>query len=169
MDGVAPPGLGEEGFVAAAKHGMDLWSYTRDVDARAVYPPSSFDSGIYVAVRAPTNPDRQMVEGDSEDGGRVGTVRVDLDPSMVDFALFVVTHELLHTLGATDKYDSAGRVVVPDGLADPGAVPRYPQRFAEVMTRGRPVSDTLEELPTSLDELAVGPATAREIGWLGAP
>jgi hypothetical protein len=168
VDGVAPPGIDEDGVVASAKHGMDLWQYTRDIDARAAYSPAAFDSRIYVAVRAPASRDRQMIEGDSEEGGRIGTVRVELDASMVDFALFVVSHELLHTLGATDKYDPAGRVVVPDGLAEPDAVPRYPQRFAEVMTRGRPVSASTEEIPASLDELAVGPGTAREIGWLGA-
>ncbi len=37
------------------------------------------------------------------------------------------------------------------------------------MTRGRMVTATEESLPVVLDELAVGPATAREIGWLAPP
>jgi hypothetical protein len=169
VDGVDPPTIEGDGIVAAAQHSMDLWKYTGDIDARASLAASAYDSRIYVAVRAPASEARQMVEGDSEDGGRVGTVRVELDPSMVDFAWFVVAHELLHTLGATDKYDASGRVVIPDGLAEPDAAPRYPQRFADVMTRGRPVSATEESLPAALDELAIGPATAREIGWLAPP
>jgi hypothetical protein len=169
VDGVDPPAIDGEGVVSAARHGMDLWKYTSDIDTRVGRSGSAFDSRIYVAVRAPASEARQMVEGDSEDGGRVGTVRVELDPSMVDFAWFVVAHELLHTIGATDKYDAAGRIVAPDGLPEPDVVPRYPQRFADVMTRGRAVSASEESVPASLDELAIGPATAREIGWLVAP
>ena len=59
---------------------------------------------------------------------------------MVDFALFVFAHELMHTLGATDKYDGAGAALIPSGLAEPDAVPRFPQRFVEVMARNRPVA-----------------------------
>ena len=34
----------------------------------------------------------------------------------------VIAHELLHTLGATDKYERAtGQPLVPDGLGDPDA------------------------------------------------
>ena len=48
---------------------------------------------------------RSLVEGSSEFGGRVGVARIELGASTVDLALFVVTHELFHTLGASDKYD----------------------------------------------------------------
>jgi len=33
------------------------------------------------------------------------------------------------------------------------------------MAENRPIGANLEVPPESLDELAVGPATAREIGW----
>ena len=45
----------------------------------------------------------------------------------------------------------------------------YPQRYADVMTRNRPTSATSDTVPGSFDEIAVGPATAREIGWLRSP
>jgi len=93
-------------------------------------------------------------------------VEVELDRSMVDFALFVATHELMHTLGATEKYDAAGHVLVPAGLADPDQEPRYPQGRAEIMARSRAVAEGSEVPPESLDELAIGLATAREIGWV---
>jgi len=93
-------------------------------------------------------------------------VEVELDDSMADFALFVATHELFHTLGATDKYDASGQTLIPDGLAEPDRVPRLPQAFAEVMARNRPVEPGVEVPPESLDELSVGPATAREVGWI---
>ncbi len=109
-----------------------------------------------------------MIEGSSEQGGRIGMVTVDLDGGTVDFSLAVIAHELLHTLDATDKYDELGRAKIPDGLAEPELSPRYPQRFVEIMTRGRPISPNDEQVLDRLDELAIGPVTAREIGWLKA-
>ncbi|MGH7438900.1 MAG: hypothetical protein ACRENE_24705 [Polyangiaceae bacterium] len=127
---------------------------------------SSFDSRIYVAAKAPADEDDAMVEGESEEGGRIGAVRVELDGSMVDFALFVATHELFHTLGAADEYDPVtGHTLFPGGLADPARSPPLPQAFAEIMARNRPVGLGVEVPPESLDELAVGPETAKAIGW----
>lgn len=86
---------------------------------------------------------------------------------MADLTLFVVAHELMHTLGAGDRYDESGRTRIPDGLADPTLSPLYPQRAAEIMARNRVVSIApwKEVVPETLDELAVGPTTASEIGW----
>ena len=105
------------------------------------------------------------MEGTSQEGGKIGLVEVELDGTMIDFALFVAAHELLHTLGATDKYDAAGHTLVPSGLAEPDKWPPYPQRFAEAMARNVPLGPAEERPPASLDELSIGSATAREIGW----
>ena len=91
---------------------------------------------------------------------------MELAPDMVDLTLFVVAHELMHTLGATDKYDASERAVVPAGLVEPNRQPLYPQAFVEVMARNRPISQSAEAVPQTLDELGVGEVTAREIGWL---
>ena len=138
------------------------------VDARAGIESSLYDSRIYVAMRKPRKAERTLGEGRSEQGGRVGLVELQLDAEAeaVDLALIVVAHELLHTLGATDKYDDAGRTLVPLGLAEPERVPLFPQSYAEIMGRNRMLSPTQERVPSSLAELAVGPSTAREIGWL---
>jgi len=79
----------------------------------------------------------------------------------------VVAHELLHTLGATDKYDRAsGRPQVPDGLGDPGQTPLFPQRYGEIMAGRIATSAGDAVIPDGLAQMRVGPATAREIGWL---
>lgn len=81
----------------------------------------------------------------------------------------VVAHELLHTLGATDKYDFATNApLYPMGFAEPDRSPRYPQRFAELMAGRIPESEAAARTPESLQETLIGPATAREIGWLQA-
>lgn len=79
----------------------------------------------------------------------------------------VLAHELLHTLGATDKYDLAtGQPIAPAGLGDPDQDPRYPQMMGELMAGRVAVSPSDAEIPESLEQMLVGPATAREIGWL---
>ena len=61
---------------------------------------------------------------------------------------------------------NSGFSVAPEGLAEPDRHPRYPQRFVEVMARNRPLGPGREVPIDSVDELRVGPATAREVGWL---
>ena len=163
-----PPAPAADGVVDLVQHGIALSTYLRDIDARAGIESSLYDSRIYVAMRKPRKAERTLVEGRSEQGGRVGLVELQLDAEAeaVDLALIVVAHELLHTLGATDKYDDAGRTLVPLGLAEPERVPLFPQSYAEIMGRNRMLSPTQERVPSSLAELAVGPSTAREIGWL---
>jgi hypothetical protein len=167
VDVTAPPPLrADDGFADAVQRTLALRAYLADVDGRAGVDSGAYDARIYVVVRPPVSRDRMGIEGASEDGGHVGSVQVELDASMVDFALFVATHELLHTLGATDKYDATGHALDPDGLAEPALSPRYPQRLVEVMARSRPLGGGLEVPPESLDELSVGAKTAQEIGWL---
>ena len=78
----------------------------------------------------------------------------------------VITHELLHTFGATDKYDLAtGLPQYPHGFAEPQLEPRYPQQLAEIMAGQMPLSATQARLPDTLEDERVGALTAREIGW----
>jgi hypothetical protein len=78
----------------------------------------------------------------------------------------VIAHELLHTLGATDKYDrGTGQPLVPQGLGDPDQSPRYPQRLGEIMAGRIATSAGTAVIPASLETMRVGPVTAREIGW----
>lgn len=159
-----PPEGGE--LAEIAKYQWALRQWVNGIDEAGKLPTRGFDSRVYLVARPPTDARRKQVEGTSEAGGRVGVVSVELDSSMADLALFVATHELFHTLGATERYAPDGSVLIPDGLGDPRQEPLYPQRRAEVMARHRALSPTQSKPPTRLDELAVGAVTAREIGWL---
>jgi len=78
----------------------------------------------------------------------------------------VLAHELLHTLGASDKYALGSNLpVFPQGYAAPEARPLLPQAKAELMAGRRPIGETEAETPESLREVVVGAATALEIGW----
>lgn len=78
----------------------------------------------------------------------------------------VVAHELLHTLGASDKYAlDTNLPIYPQGYAEPAAKPRYPQQLTEVMAGRRPISPAEAAMPSELEAVVVGPLTAEEIGW----
>ena len=157
------PALSGEGLAAVARYAWDLRGFTHDLDARGGVPARGFDMRVYLVVSPPTQ--QALVEGASEHGGRIAIARAELEHETVDLALIVAAHELFHTVGADDHYGADGRALVPDGLAEPDLAPLFPQRRVEIMARNRPVSADKEERPKTLDELGVGPSTAREIGW----
>ncbi len=82
----------------------------------------------------------------------------------------VIAHELLHTLGASDKYDRAtGEPTHPHGYADPDREPLHPQRRAELMGARIPLGTGRSRMPRTLAETVIGPLTAAELGWRGPP
>jgi len=99
--------------------------------------------------------------------GMIGVVNAFARADMDGSNHVVITHELLHTLGATDKYDPAtNQPVLPDGYADPQAQPLHPQSRAEIMAGRIPVSESRAETPSRMKEVMIGERTAREINWI---
>jgi hypothetical protein len=99
--------------------------------------------------------------------GQLGVVNAFADLDMEGSNNVVITHELLHTLGATDKYDPAdNRPLFPDGYADPDAQPLHPQKRAEIMAGRIPFSETRAETPTGMKQVVIGTKTAHEINWI---
>ena len=79
----------------------------------------------------------------------------------------IITHELLHTLGASDKYQPVtGQPIFPDGYANPKQLPLHPQDYAELMAGRIALTADQAEIPESLDQVLIGRASALEIGWL---
>ena len=101
------------------------------------------------------------------DKGLIGVAHLFALARMTGSNNVVVAHELLHTLGATDKYDPATDApVFPNGYGDPSQLPRFPQTSAEIMAGRIALSPTTQEMPESLDSCRIGRATATEISWL---
>ena len=99
--------------------------------------------------------------------GRIGRVNLFGDSAYSKQNLVILSHELLHTLNATDKYDLATSLpVYPDGFAEPDKSPLYPQDFAELMGGRTPISEDQAVIPKTLKQTLIGSKTAREIGWL---
>lgn len=102
--------------------------------------------------------------------GMIGVINAFATRAMAGSNAVIISHELLHTLGASDKYDLAtGLPHYPDGYAEPDRSPRYPQDFAEIMGGRIPLSDSRAEIPESLEQTLIGATTAAEIGWTSGP
>ncbi len=98
--------------------------------------------------------------------GLFGIVNAFADRRMLGSNDTVIAHELLHTLGATDKYDlSTHAPLHPAGYAEPEREPLHPQRYAELMGGRIPLASDRAEIPESLNRVRIGPHTAAEIGW----
>ena len=98
--------------------------------------------------------------------GLIGVVYAFATPEMDGENNVVIAHELLHTVGASDKYlPGTDAPRFPDGYGDPNQVPLYPQSFAEIMAGRRMLRADRWQQAASLDEVLIGPATALEIRW----
>jgi hypothetical protein len=98
--------------------------------------------------------------------GMLGVVHAFAERDMTGANNFVIAHEILHTLGATDKYEpGTGLPLFPDGYADPQRKPLFPQTHAELMGGRIPRSEQEAEIPDSLRQARIGPVTASEIRW----
>lgn len=95
--------------------------------------------------------------------GLIGVVHAFADADQQGQNNLVIAHELLHTLGATDKYGPGGFPVYPDGVADTTLGEGTPQRAAEIMA-GRYVNGAGRlVMPASLAQCVLGAKTAHEI------
>lgn len=102
--------------------------------------------------------------------GLIGLANVFASRAEQGSNLMVIAHEMLHTVGATDKYDPATLLPrFPEGYADPGRQPALPQSAAEIMGGRIPRTPEHADIPVSLRYVRVGPKTAAEIGWLRTP
>jgi hypothetical protein len=98
--------------------------------------------------------------------GLIGVVYAFASPTMNGENNVVIAHELLHTVGASDKYspvDDCPRF--PEGYGDPAQAPLYPQPTAELMAGRRALAPGKCQQASSLAEVIIGRATALEIRW----
>lgn len=119
---------------------------------------------LYVLYHAP----RQGVPLEHSLGlqkGLIGVVHAFADPGQTQQNNIVIAHELLHTLGATDKYDAEGRPLYPVGYADPEWPQQVPRRDAEIMAGRYLAANGQALMPPSLERCVIGALTAHEINF----
>lgn len=99
--------------------------------------------------------------------GMLGIVHAFADRKMQKKNNVIIAHEMLHTLGATDKYEMDSNLpLYPIGYAEPHGNSIYPQRFAEIMGGRIPLSEFEAVIPDSLGQVRVGSSTALELRWI---
>ena len=99
--------------------------------------------------------------------GMFGVVHAYADYHLEPKNQVVIAHEILHTVGARDKYDMATQQpIFPEGYAYPDRKPPYPQQVAEIMGTRIPITDKKSKMPPNLQFTVIGKKTAREIKWI---
>lgn len=113
------------------------------------------------------NPNGVLERSVGIQNGSYGIVNAVASRLMASRNRIIIAHELLHILGASDKYEPhTGQPIAPEGLADPMKVPLYPQRRAEIMAGRIAITANNWKQPGNLQQCMIGPETASEIGWL---
>jgi len=148
--------------------GVMWWSLKMRFWARSIksdYGPPS-DIQMFVLFHDPkANPTLEHSLGLQK--GLLGVVHVFASRREEGGNSMVIAHELLHTVGATDKYEMKTlQPIYPIGYAEPDKQPVLPQDFAEIMAGRIPKSKTEAEQPINLNYVVIGEATAREIQWI---
>lgn len=98
--------------------------------------------------------------------GFIGVVNAFADADYASQNQVVITHELMHALGASDQYDpDTNYPHHPAGFADPFKTPILPQEKATLMAGRIPITEFESMMPRSLKQTVISDQTAREIGW----
>lgn len=102
--------------------------------------------------------------------GLIGVVNAFASKKMKKQNHVIIAHELLHTVGAIDKYDpKTSQPLYPLGYANPEQDPLYPQKKAEIMAGRIAIDENKAKQPEKLKQVILGEATAKEINWLAVP
>lgn len=160
-----PPPLPD---IGAGRIQIALWSLKLRWWAWVNQAPGYHDTQIrlYVLYQSPGT-DYILPHSTGLQNGLIGLINARVNDENKRVHAVVITHELLHILGATDKYDLiSGQPVFPSGYAQPFKQPAHPQRRAELMARAIPLSETDHKVATRLSQTMIGDLTAREIGWI---
>jgi hypothetical protein len=147
--------------------GVMLWSlHMRYWAWRVAEPPGpSPDIKLFVLYHDPQRT-QSLAHSIGMQKGLYGVVHLFADGGMAGSNDVVMAHEVLHTLGATDKYDlHTNQPIHPIGYAEPERQPLLPQQHAELMGGRIPVSTADSVMPESLRDVVVGALTAAEIRW----
>ncbi len=158
-----PPAPPRSGILQTILWSLQLrwWAWRHD-SAGSLYP----DIRLFVLYHDPAQT-HQLDHSVGTDKGQIAVIKAFASQRQANTNLVVIGHELLHTVGATDKYDMTSlQPIYPDGYAEPAQQPLYPQAQAELMGGRIPLSENEADMPISLSETLIGPKTAQEIGWI---
>lgn len=161
-----PPSLPTEkdSFWTKYKQTSAFINYFNDKLTQTGVAQNQFDVKLYLYIYpadAGLGYEKQHSVGTTR--GRFGVVFLPIGKQSAGRTTCLIAHEVLHTVGASDKYDDNHLTIFPDGYFAPEK--RYPQEFAEIMALAIPIEGTKEKDVDSLELSRVGEKTAVEVGW----
>ena len=140
---------------------MRLWAWKKDYDDDLVQP----DVQMFLLYHGAGQANEVEISVGIRKG-RFGVVNAHAVARMTPRNQIIFTHELMHVLGATDKYAlTTGEPQFPFGFADPKQQPLFPQTRAEIMGGRIPLNSFSSKMPASLEYCKIGQKTAEEIGF----
>lgn len=158
----APPGSDNIAAIMWWSLRLRFWGWRQQLGQPGVQP----DITLYMIYHDPESHPR-LAHSLGLQKGLIGVVNAFASRREAGANNVVLAHELLHTVGASDKYDpGTNQPVHPYGFAAPARMPLYPQSHAEIMGGRIPLSAARSETPASLRQVVVGPLTAAEIRWI---
>lgn len=160
-----PPGLG----VDASRLAIGIWSLKLRYWAwRAAGSVDGVPGDVRIFVSYHPAGQQELLERSTAlRKGHIGLVNARASRSSNAMNNIIIVHELLHALGASDKYNlTNGQPLAPQGLANPKRRPVYPQKIAEIMAARIPLSSSRWRSPANIGQTMIGPQTAQEIGFL---
>jgi len=99
--------------------------------------------------------------------GRISVARIFASRKYKSQNNVIIAHELLHTVGASDKYELGSLMpIYPVGYLEPDKTPLHPQRKCELMAGRIAINQSDARVPASLKQCEVGELTALEIRWI---
>jgi len=139
---------------------LRFWAWTHNTD-----PGPEPDIQMFVAYYDPNNV-THVPHSIGLTKGLIGVVHAFSTRRYNQSNNIVIAHELLHTVGASDKYNlQTNQPIFPEGYANPNQTPLYPQHRAELMGGRIPTSNSKSDMPRSFNRTMIGASTAIEIRW----
>jgi hypothetical protein len=142
-------------------------------EERGLKPQVASDATIYVYL-FPFEPraDTQLSFPQYFQGKRSqmrGLVFAPAHPSKRTSTLLAIAEELGRVFGATPKKDPVTQMpLFPSGFPQPLKNPLFPQDQAELMAGTIALDSLSKRTPENFGEVAVGPQTAFEFGWISS-
>jgi hypothetical protein len=153
-----PPDNGNLFSIAFWSLRLRFWSY------RQVTDDTSKTINMFIRYQQP-NEDDPLAHSLGLQKGLIGVVNAYAGEPFRARNNVVIAHEMLHTVGASDKYDLAsGQPIFPQGFAQPDK--QFKQNKAVLMAAKIPLSPTKSLMPTSLKSCVISVETATEIAWI---
>ena len=160
-----PPALPK---IGASRMDVILWSLKLRWWAWQNKTPDSHSSQInlFVMYSSPQK-NQRLPHSTGLQKGLIGLIHASANKNDQKRNNMIITHELLHIFGASDKYNLRnGHPIFPEGFADPNKSPRFPQVKAEIMAGSIPITEKKLGRVFRLSQTVINEQTAREIGWI---